>query len=86
MTVESRCLGVTYFLKKSPQATVDTRVIQAGCNLAYDAGRYTFTVDSDKPGGRERIHARFTFIYAPVHGKWLIVHHHSSADPVIGIP
>jgi uncharacterized protein (TIGR02246 family) len=75
-----------YFLKKSPQATVETRVILTGCNFAYDSGLYTFTVDAEKPGMRERVKARFTFIYAPVHGKWLIVHHHSSADPVTSIP
>jgi uncharacterized protein (TIGR02246 family) len=72
----------TDFLKKSPQAEVTARAIRTGCNIAYDIGRYTFTADGDQPGTRKQIKARFTLIYAPVHGKWLIVHHHSSADPV----
>jgi uncharacterized protein (TIGR02246 family) len=70
------------FLKQSPTATVDTRVIHTGCNVAYDIGLYSFMVDGDQPGSRKQVKARYTFIYAPVHGKWLIVHHHSSALPV----
>jgi uncharacterized protein (TIGR02246 family) len=70
-----------YFLKQSPVATIDTRVIQTGCNFAYDIGLYTFMVDGDQPGSRKQVKARYTFIYAPVHGKWLIEHHHSSAWP-----
>jgi uncharacterized protein (TIGR02246 family) len=72
----------TYLLKQSPQATIETRVIRTGCNIAYDVGLYTFTVDGDQPGTRKQLKARFTFVYAPVHGKWLIAHHHSSALPV----
>jgi uncharacterized protein (TIGR02246 family) len=72
----------TKFLKQSPQATIDKSVIGTGCNIAYDIGLYTFMVDGDQPGARKQVKARFTFIYAPVHGKWLIVHHHSSALPV----
>jgi uncharacterized protein (TIGR02246 family) len=71
-----------YFLKQSPVATIDTRVIHTGCNIAYDIGLYTFMVDGDQPGSRKQVKARYTFIYAPVHGKWLIEHHHSSAQPV----
>ena len=72
----------TYFLKQSPEATIETRVIHTGCNIAYDIGLYTFRADGDQPGTRKEVRARYTFIYAPVHGKWLIVHHHSSALPV----
>jgi uncharacterized protein (TIGR02246 family) len=71
-----------YFLKQSPQATIDTRVIRTGCNIAYDIGLYSFKVDGDQQGMRKEVKARYTFIYAPIHGKWLIVHHHSSALPV----
>jgi uncharacterized protein (TIGR02246 family) len=53
--------------------------LKQGCNIAYDIGLYTFTVDGDQPGTRRQVKARYTFIYAPEHGKWLIVHHHSSA-------
>ena len=70
------------FLKRSPQGTIDQRVIHVGCDIAYDIGLYTFTVDGAQPGSREQVHARYTFIYAPEHGTWLIVHHHSSALPV----
>ncbi len=38
--------------------------------------------DGDKPGSRTLVKARYTFIDAPEHGKWLIVHHHSSAQPI----
>jgi uncharacterized protein (TIGR02246 family) len=72
----------THFLKLSPQATIETRVIHTGCNVAYDIGLYTFMVDGDQPNTRRQEKARYTFIYAPVHGKWLIVHHHSSSLPV----
>ena len=71
-----------YFLKQSPSAIVDTRVIQTGCNVAYDIGLYTFKVDGDQPGSRKEVKARYTFIYVPMHGKWLITHQHSSAVPV----
>ena len=69
------------FLKKSPAATIKTRVIKTGCNIAYDIGLYDFMVDGDQPNTRKEVKARYTFIYAPDHGKWLIVHHHSSALP-----
>lgn len=69
------------FLKKHPNGIIDTRTIRIGCNMAYDAGLYTFTVDGDQPGSRTQIHARYTFIYAPEGGHWLIVHHHSSKQP-----
>jgi len=70
-----------YFLKQAPQGQIDQRVIHIGCNVAYDIGLYTFTIDGDQPGSRKQVKARYTFIYAPQHGKWLIVHHHSSATP-----
>jgi len=72
----------SYFLKQSPRATIETSIIHTGCNVAYDIGLYDFMVDGDQPGSRKQVKARFTFIYAPVHGKWLIAHHHSSALPV----
>jgi uncharacterized protein (TIGR02246 family) len=71
-----------YFLKQSPDARIETRIIHTGCNVAYDVGLYSFTVDGDEPGTRKQVRARYTFIYVPVRGKWLIGHHHSSALPV----
>jgi uncharacterized protein (TIGR02246 family) len=72
----------SHFLEQSPQATVEIRVIHTGCDIAYDVGLYSFMVDGDQPGTRKQVRARYTFVYAPIHGKWLIVHHHSSAVPV----
>ena len=70
-----------YFLKQSPQGTINQRIIHVGCNIAYDVGLYTFAINGDQPDSRKEVKARYTFIYAPEHGRWLIVHHHSSAFP-----
>jgi uncharacterized protein (TIGR02246 family) len=70
-----------YFLKSSPHGTIDQRIVHVGCNIAYDIGTYTFALDGEQPGSRSTVHARYTFVYAPSHGTWLIVHHHSSAMP-----
>lgn len=69
------------FLKKNPNGVIDQRTIHIGCNVAYDAGLYTFTLDGDQPGSRVPVLARFTYIYEPRGGQWLIVHHHSSKQP-----
>ena len=69
-----------HFLEQSPQGRIDRRVIRIGCNVAWDIGLYTFTLH-DANGATRELHARYTFIYVPVHGGWLIVHHHSSANP-----
>lgn len=69
------------FLKKHPSGTVDRRTIHIGCNVAYDVGLYTFSVDGDQPGSRTQVLARYTYIYEPRSGRWLIVHHHSSKQP-----
>lgn len=69
------------FLKKNPNGTIDQRTIRVGCNMAYDVGLYTFTVDGDQPGSRTQVLARYTYIYEPRGGQWLIVHHHSSKQP-----
>jgi uncharacterized protein (TIGR02246 family) len=70
-----------YFLKQAPDGKIDRRVVHRGCNVAYDIGTYTFTVNGDQQNSRKQVQARYTFIYAPEHGKWQIVHHHSSALP-----
>jgi len=72
------------FLKKHPHGKIDTRTIGIGCNIAYDVGLYTFTLDGPVAGSRKQLHARYTYIYEPVHGRWLIVHHHSSVMPEAG--
>ena len=70
-----------HFLERHPQGTIDQRTIRIGCNEAFDAGTYTFTLDGSEPGSRVKLPARFTYIYQPRGGLWLIVHHHSSAFP-----
>ena len=69
------------FLKKNPHGTIDRRTIRIGCNVAYDVGLYTFMTDGEQPGSRVAVPARYTYIYEPRGGEWLIVHHHSSRQP-----
>ena len=69
------------FLKKNPHGTIDRRTIHIGCDIAYDVGLYTFMIDGDQPGSRVPVPARYTYIYEPRDGQWLIVHHHSSKQP-----
>ena len=71
-----------HFLERHPQGAIDQRTIKIRCNVAYDVGTYTFTLDGSQPGTREKVPARYTYIYEPRGGQWLIVHHHSSANPV----
>ncbi len=69
-----------HFLAKSPKGVIDTRTIHTGCNDAYDVGTYTFTV-TGADGKTSQVPARYSFVYELRDGKWLIVHHHSSAMP-----
>jgi uncharacterized protein (TIGR02246 family) len=69
-----------HFLEKSPKGAIDSRTVRIGCNDAYDVGTYTFTV-TDAGGKTRQVPARYTFVYELRNGKWLIVHHHSSAMP-----
>jgi uncharacterized protein (TIGR02246 family) len=72
-----------HFLAKRPRGRIDTRTIQAGCNLAMDMGTYTFSLMDDK-GVTSDVAARYTFIYQFRDGAWKILHHHSSAMPESG--
>ena len=69
-----------HFVQKSPKGAIDTRTIHIGCNDAYDVGTYTFTV-TGADGKTSQVAARYSFVYELRDGKWLIVHHHSSAMP-----
>jgi uncharacterized protein (TIGR02246 family) len=70
-----------HFLERRPQGSIDTRTIRVGCNTASDVGTYTFNLSGKTPGTMETVRARYSFIYELRDGKWLIVHHHSSAMP-----
>ena len=69
-----------HFLEKKPNGSVNERVIQIGCNTAWDAGIYTFEFADGAA-----VKARYTFTYKwdPDEQQWLITSHHSSAMPEI---
>lgn len=66
-----------HFLENHPFGKIDMRWVDSGCNMAVDAGLYTFTFA--KTGAT--VHARYTFTYGWDGSKWLITSHHSSAMP-----
>ena len=67
-----------HFLANKPSGVIEGRTIRIGCNVAFDAGLYTFTYD--KPGEPPTA-ARYTYVYEYTGGRWLIAHHHSSKRP-----
>jgi len=70
------------FLPENPVGRIDTRnIVRSPCNIGVVAGLYTFTVDEG--GRRVDKAARYTYvyIYKPEIKRWLISHHHSSAQP-----
>jgi uncharacterized protein (TIGR02246 family) len=66
-----------HFLLDEPSGKIDLRRIYLGCNVAVDAGLYTFTF------GRtgQVVPARYTFTYRWDGEQWLITSHHSSVLP-----
>ena len=70
-----------HFLKSRPYGKIDLRFLDLGCNIAVDAGLYTFTLAATG----QVVPARYTFTYRWFPdldgGKWLITSHHSSAMP-----
>lgn len=64
------------FLSKHPTGRIDQRVIQSDCNVAIDAGNYSFELDD-----QGWVQARYTFVYVYRDGTWSIEHHHSSLLP-----
>jgi uncharacterized protein (TIGR02246 family) len=63
---------------KRPKARVEIveQHIRVLGDIAFNAGRYTFTnYDGDKPVSSP---SRFTFVFHKRNGEWRIVHHHSS--------
>jgi len=66
-----------HFLENKPSGKIDERTIRIGCNVAFDAGLYTFTYGNQNPPTA----ARYTYVYEYDGGRWLIAHHHSSKRP-----
>lgn len=65
------------FLLDEPSGRIDLRRIYLGCNVAVDAGLYTFTFGRT---GQE-VPARYTFTYRWDGEEWRITSHHSSVTP-----
>jgi len=66
-----------HFLEARPSGKIDRRWVDVGCNVAVDAGLYTFTFA--KTGAV--VSARYTYTYRWDGSQWLISSHHSSAMP-----
>jgi uncharacterized protein (TIGR02246 family) len=70
-----------HFLEGKPLGKIDLRFVDIGCNMAVDAGLYTFTMGTTG----QVVPARYSFTYRWFPdlegGKWLITSHHSSAMP-----
>lgn len=66
-----------HFLENGPSGEINMRMIDIGCNTAFDAGLYTFTFK--KTGAK--VSARYTYTYRWDGKQWLITSHHSSAMP-----
>lgn len=65
-----------HFLAGSPRGTVTERHVQVGWDMAVDMGTYAFVFADGR-----KVTARYTFVYRPRAGQWLITHHHSSVLP-----
>lgn len=69
-----------HFLQLKPNGQIDKAYIRIlGPDTAVNSGLYTFHVIKD--GKPADVHARYTFVYQKVKGKWCIMDHHSSAMP-----
>ncbi|WP_227747165.1 nuclear transport factor 2 family protein [Paraburkholderia franconis] len=76
LTVEEKVDYFRHFLENKPVGTIDFREIMIECNMAVDAGLYSF-----KYGDGTIVKARYTFTYEWNGKKWLITSHHSSKMP-----
>jgi len=66
-----------HFLADKPSGRINARMIEIGCNTAFDAGIYTFTFAATGA----QVVARYTYTYKWTGDKWLITSHHSSKTP-----
>lgn len=70
-----------HFLAKNPSGERTESVIKVlDRHTAVDTGLYTFTFTA-ADGTQTSTDARYTFVYEKVHGRWLIISHHSSLVP-----
>lgn len=78
LTKEEKVDYFNHFLALKPEGKIDptNRVIKVGCNSAFDAGLYTFTL-----GDGSTVSARYTYTYEWNGKEWLITSHHSSKMP-----
>lgn len=67
----------TAFLANKPEGTIDSRSIMLGCDMAVDAGVYTFKYGASG----KSVQARYSYSYGWNGEQWLITSHHSSAMP-----
>jgi uncharacterized protein (TIGR02246 family) len=77
LTPESKEEYFEHFLADEPSGVIDFRRIYLGCNVAVDAGLYTFTFARTGLV----VPARYTYTYRWDGSQWLITSHHSSALP-----
>lgn len=77
ITAEEKLDYFEHFLENKPSGEIDFRMIQVGCNTAFDAGLYTFTFGATS----EQVRARYTYTYKWDGKDWRITSHHSSAMP-----
>jgi len=68
------------FLKKKPFGTItDQEVMAAGSSSYLHSGLYTF--DLEDAGVKQKVAARFSYLWTKVGDAWKIAHHHSSVVP-----
>lgn len=66
-----------HFLENKPSGKINHSQIEIGCNMAVDAGLYTFTFA--KTGAV--VSGRYSYTYRWNGSAWLITSHHSSVMP-----
>tara|TARA_B100001778_G_C18588144_1_gene630897 strand:+ start:1081 stop:1530 length:450 start_codon:yes stop_codon:yes gene_type:complete len=67
------------FVKKKPCGEITSMNVQRYGDMAVVDGTYIFEMNVN--GGREEVPARYTFVLRKKNHRWLIVSHHSSAQP-----
>lgn len=70
-----------HFQAKHPSGSIDTSMKFIGCNIAINAGNYTFRFPLPAPD--DVLPARYTYTYGwdRARHQWLITSHHSSEVP-----